>query len=185
MIALRLFVLSVVLPLALAACAPRKVELHYRAAPVLNALPTEPTQPVLIGLYPLQYIPSDLADSACASFERPERVVAAWEDALAGEVPPISATPDTPHGRFAFDRSKDAKYLLIVPFYEGKCRGDLDVDAWAVVRVSPVQRKVWLRLEGYKVSLPAGRLPDDASGRWKERGCVEGVRAGAAWSWCR
>lgn len=176
---------TLLFPLLLAACAPRKVELHYRAAPVLNARSPESSQPVLIGLYPLKYIPSDLADSSCASVERPERVSATWRDALAGDVPPISATPGTAHGRFSFDRSKDAKYLLIVPFFEGKCRRDLDVDTWAVVRVSPVQRKVWIRLEGYKLILPTGRLAEDASGRWKERGCVEGVRAGAAWSWCR
>ena len=157
--------LFLLLPLLLTACAPRKVELHYRAAPVLNARTPEASQPVLIGLYPLKYIPSDLADSSCTSVERPDRVAATWKDALAGDVPPISATPGTAHGRYAFDRSKDAKYLLVVPFFEGKCRRDLDVDTWAVVRVSPVHRKVWLRLEGYKLALPTGRLSDDASGR--------------------
>jgi hypothetical protein len=181
----RLPLLLLPLLIGLVGCAPRKVELHYRAAPVLNSRTPEGAQPVLIGLYPLMYVPSDLADSACTSFERPERVATQFKDALAGEVAPISATPGTAHDRFSFDRSKDAKFLLIVPFYEGKCQRDIDADTWAVVRLSPVHRKVWLRLEGYKITLPMAPLPQDADGHWKERGCVEGVRVGTTWSWCR
>ena len=166
-------------------CAPRKVELHYRAASVLNARTPDGSQPVLIGLYPLTSIPSDLAYSECASVERPDQVSGKWGNFLAGEVAPISVTPGTTYESFVFDRNKDAKFLLIVPFYEGKCQRDIDADHWAVVRLSPVHREVWLRLEEYKVILPVGPLPDDVPGRWKERGCVEGVRVGVAWSWCR
>lgn len=179
---------SVLLSLLLLACAPRRIEIRYRTDPLLGAREAHNARPVLVGLYPLKYVPANLPEAACSVTEAEATIEEAWSDALAGELSPLSAIPGQSAGTLVFDLPKDARWLLLVPYYQYKCslvapgQPD-DVDEWAVVRLPRTQRPVWLEMRQYQLVLPWESTSPNGTLR-RQRGCVENEASHVYWPWC-
>jgi predicted component of type VI protein secretion system len=158
--------LLVMLPSAGCRKQPR---LNYRTAENLNALSTEPGQPVMLGLYQLSARPGGLVDQSCETLSSNDATVEFLGDALLPREDLVSLTPGA-EDDVKLDRLDGAKWLLVVPYFEA-C--DRSVTSWTLVRWRRGKRRFYLELNSYEISLPwERRLPEGRA--WRQRGSVDG-----------
>lgn len=160
--------------LALGGC-KKTYSLHYRTTADLNSQPGAPGQPVLVGLYVLDDLPEGLETAACSSFISPEAALGFLDPALLKAEEPISLVP-TERSEVNLPRRSGARWLMIVPFYEDKCREE--ADAWSLLRLTALTRHRSIELSASSVILPWERRP------WRQRGCVSGESSHVYWRVC-
>lgn len=180
---------SVLLSTLLLACAPKRVELRYRTDEALNRDADGKAQPLLVGLYPLSGTPAQLQDALrgarCGLLRDEAAVVALAGEALVATPPPLSAVPSLPEWQIVtFDRPKEARYLLMVPFQDRKCdAGEAETD-WALVRLTRFRRTVWLDMNQRSLTLADGEHTPNGTAI-RQIGCVEGEANASKVPTCR
>jgi len=164
------------LALSLVGCQKPR-QLNYSTAENLNAMNTEPGQPVMLGLYQLSGRPDGIADQNCKSLKDHEATLSLLENWLVPSAEQLSVTPNTARAH-TMKRLEDARWLLVVPYYQ-QCDPN-EVSSWALIRLRRGKRELYIDLNSYQLSLPwERRLPRGRARR--QRGNIDGEPHHVIW----
>lgn len=141
-------------------------KLYYQTSNDLNVMAGTLGQPVMVGIYPLNALPEELATLTCESLSNATASADALKEVIAREIAPVTFVPDE-RSVVKVPKVRGARWLMVVPFYEDKCGHP--VDDWALMRTWPTTRSRSLKMSAFEIELPWEARP------WRQRGCVDGT----------
>lgn len=168
------------LMLQVTAC-KKHFKLYYDAEADLNSSAGSSIgQPVMVGLFPLSQPPDGLVGAPCDAFTTSASAADLVKDVSVGPQINVSLTPAT-SDVLKIQRTRGARWLLVVPFWERKCSAE--ETRWVLLRVSPVTTRRYLSVRASRLELPWAES-GSADPRRRQRGCVDGNANHVQWRIC-